>query len=121
LGLVAKPEVTHRKTGAVTADLNEPTIEITSTRRARISWAQPGSDGASVNTSGLKRRRIQEKKLVSPYTINISDERLATTYNIVHWSEMSSGGHFAALEQPDLMLADLRAFVSTVAGDGRHE
>jgi hypothetical protein len=28
---------------------------------------------------------------------------------------MSSGGHFAALEQPDLMLADLRAFVSTVA------
>jgi pimeloyl-ACP methyl ester carboxylesterase len=39
------------------------------------------------------------------------------TYNIVHWSEMSSGGHFAALEQPGLMLADLRAFVSTVAGD----
>jgi pimeloyl-ACP methyl ester carboxylesterase len=38
------------------------------------------------------------------------------TYNIVHWSEMLSGGHFAALEQPDLMLADLRAFVSTVAG-----
>lgn len=38
------------------------------------------------------------------------------TYNIVHWSEMSSGGHFAALEQPDLMLADLRAFISLVAG-----
>jgi pimeloyl-ACP methyl ester carboxylesterase len=36
------------------------------------------------------------------------------TYNIVHWSEMSAGGHFAALEQPDLMLADLRAFVSAV-------
>jgi hypothetical protein len=31
---------------------------------------------------------------------------------------MSSGGHFAALEQPGLMLADLRAFISTVAGDG---
>jgi pimeloyl-ACP methyl ester carboxylesterase len=45
----------------------------------------------------------------------------AKTYNIVHWSEPSSGGHFAALEQPDLMLADLRAFVSTLAGDGRHE
>ena len=39
------------------------------------------------------------------------------TYNIVHWSKMSSGGHFAALEQPDLMLADLRAFISTVAGE----
>ncbi|HEY1744594.1 MAG TPA: hypothetical protein VGG18_15610 [Granulicella sp.] len=34
--------------------------------------------------------------------------------NIVHWSEMPSGGHFAALEKPDLMLADLRAFVSTL-------
>lgn len=36
------------------------------------------------------------------------------TYNIVHWSEMPRGGHFAALEEPELMLADLRAFVSTV-------
>ncbi|MFM0736405.1 epoxide hydrolase [Paraburkholderia xenovorans] len=41
------------------------------------------------------------------------------TYNIVHWSEMSSGGHFAALEQPDAMLADLRAFVSTVTASAR--
>ena len=43
------------------------------------------------------------------------------TFNIVHWSELSSGGHFAALEQPELMLADLRAFVSTIAGGGFHE
>jgi pimeloyl-ACP methyl ester carboxylesterase len=39
------------------------------------------------------------------------------TYNVVHWNEMPSGGHFAALEQPELMLADLRAFVSTVSGE----
>ena len=30
---------------------------------------------------------------------------------------MSSGGHFAALEQPDLMLADLRAFISVLGGE----
>jgi pimeloyl-ACP methyl ester carboxylesterase len=36
------------------------------------------------------------------------------TYNIVHWSEMSAGGHFAAMEQPDLLLADLRAFMTKV-------
>ncbi|WP_413732263.1 epoxide hydrolase family protein [Sodalis sp. RH20] len=36
------------------------------------------------------------------------------TYNIVHWTDMERGGHFAALEQPDLMLADLRAFIATV-------
>jgi len=32
-------------------------------------------------------------------------------YNIVHWSEMPSGGHFAALEEPEAFVADLRAFV----------
>lgn len=32
------------------------------------------------------------------------------TYDVVHWSEMAKGGHFAALEQPDLLLADMRAF-----------
>jgi pimeloyl-ACP methyl ester carboxylesterase len=37
------------------------------------------------------------------------------TYNVVHWSDMTEGGHFAALEQPELMLADLRAFVATVS------
>jgi pimeloyl-ACP methyl ester carboxylesterase len=37
------------------------------------------------------------------------------TYNVVHWSDMPAGGHFAAMEQPDLMLGDLRTFVSAVA------
>jgi pimeloyl-ACP methyl ester carboxylesterase len=36
------------------------------------------------------------------------------TFNIVHWSEMPAGGHFAAWEQPALMLADLRAFIAKV-------
>lgn len=39
------------------------------------------------------------------------------TYDVVHWSDMTSGGHFAALEQPELMLADLRAFIATVSGE----
>jgi hypothetical protein len=36
------------------------------------------------------------------------------TYTIVHWTDMASGGHFAALEQPDSLLGDLRAFFSTL-------
>jgi pimeloyl-ACP methyl ester carboxylesterase len=31
-------------------------------------------------------------------------------YEIVHWSEFDRGGHFAALEAPDLFSADVRAF-----------
>ncbi|MBE1487225.1 epoxide hydrolase family protein [Plantactinospora soyae] len=30
--------------------------------------------------------------------------------NIVHWSELDRGGHFAAMEEPDLFVADLRTF-----------
>jgi microsomal epoxide hydrolase len=30
--------------------------------------------------------------------------------NIVHWTEMDRGGHFAALEQPGLLVDDIRAF-----------
>jgi microsomal epoxide hydrolase len=32
------------------------------------------------------------------------------SYNIVRWTEMPRGGHFAALEETDLLLADIRAF-----------
>jgi len=31
-------------------------------------------------------------------------------YNIVRWTEMPSGGHFAALEESELLLQDIRAF-----------
>ncbi|CAA9583237.1 MAG: Epoxide hydrolase, partial [uncultured Thermomicrobiales bacterium] len=30
--------------------------------------------------------------------------------NIVHWSEFDRGGHFPALEVPDLLVRDVRAF-----------
>ena len=32
------------------------------------------------------------------------------TNNIVRWTEYDRGGHFAAMEQPDLLIADIRAF-----------
>ena len=35
------------------------------------------------------------------------------TYDIVQWTEMPAGGHFAALEQPELLLADMRLFFAS--------
>jgi len=35
-------------------------------------------------------------------------------YNIQHWSVMDRGGHFAALEQPHLFVADIRQFFATL-------
>jgi pimeloyl-ACP methyl ester carboxylesterase len=34
---------------------------------------------------------------------------------VVRWTDMTRGGHFAALEQPDLFLADLRGFIDGLA------
>lgn len=31
-------------------------------------------------------------------------------HNVVHWSEFDRGGHFAAMEAPDLLVRDIRAF-----------
>jgi pimeloyl-ACP methyl ester carboxylesterase len=31
-------------------------------------------------------------------------------YNVTHWTVMPKGGHFAAMEQPDLYVEDVRAF-----------
>lgn len=32
------------------------------------------------------------------------------TFNIQHWSTMQSGGHFAALEEPEVLVNDIRTF-----------
>jgi microsomal epoxide hydrolase len=31
-------------------------------------------------------------------------------FNLQRWTHMPAGGHFAALEQPDLLVKDIRAF-----------
>ena len=35
-------------------------------------------------------------------------------YNIKQWTEMPRGGHFAALEQPDLLIEDIRNFARSI-------
>jgi pimeloyl-ACP methyl ester carboxylesterase len=39
---------------------------------------------------------------------------LEARYNITRWTEMPKGGHFAAMEQPQLLVEDVRAFFRTV-------
>jgi pimeloyl-ACP methyl ester carboxylesterase len=34
--------------------------------------------------------------------------------NIRHWKEMSKGGHFAAFEQPEIFVDEVREFFRTV-------
>jgi pimeloyl-ACP methyl ester carboxylesterase len=35
-------------------------------------------------------------------------------YNVQHWTEMPRGGHFGAMEEPELMIADIRKFARSL-------
>jgi pimeloyl-ACP methyl ester carboxylesterase len=37
-------------------------------------------------------------------------EWVERTYNLQHWAELPRGGHFAAMEEPELLAQDIRAF-----------
>jgi hypothetical protein len=45
-------------------------------------------------------------------TIKVFAER--DNAGIVHWSRFERGGHFAAIEVPDVVVADIRSFFSAV-------
>ncbi|NUS93412.1 MAG: epoxide hydrolase [Nocardia sp.] len=47
---------------------------------------------------------------VMPHDLGIPVRRIAErNHNIVRWTEFDRGGHFAAMEEPDLIIEDLRA------------
>src|SRR6266487_4663652 len=55
---------------------------------------------------------------VFPHDISLPIRRFADRAfpKIVHWTEFDRGGHFAAMEEPDLFVGDLRAFARTLKG-----
>lgn len=61
----------------------------------------PRSERVEVATGAA----IFPKELMRP-TRQMAERR----YNIQHWTEMPSGGHFAALEKPQELVDDIRAF-----------
>jgi pimeloyl-ACP methyl ester carboxylesterase len=53
---------------------------------------------------------------VAVFPTDLSIRPLAEqAHNIVHWSEFERGGHFAALEAPDLLTHDIRAFFASLS------
>jgi microsomal epoxide hydrolase len=41
------------------------------------------------------------------------------SYNIQRWTPMAAGGHFAALEQPEALVEEIRAFFRPLRGKSR--
>jgi len=52
---------------------------------------------------------------VFPKEISIAPRRwVEAQYNVTRWTEMPRGGHFAAMEEPDLLVNDMREFFRTL-------
>jgi len=57
------------------------------------------------------RERSAVPAAVAVFTTDVTIRRFAEqVHNVVRWSEFDRGGHFAALEAPDLLTRDLREF-----------
>ena len=61
-------------------------------------------------------------QILAPTAVAIFPHDLSTppkewaerSFNLQNWTNMSKGGHFAALEEPDLLVEDIRAFFRTL-------
>ena len=68
-------------------------------------------------TSPANRARIEVPTACADFPKEIiwsPRAHVAARYNIVRWTEMPKGGHFAAFEQPQLFVDDVRAFFREV-------
>jgi pimeloyl-ACP methyl ester carboxylesterase len=76
---------------------------------ARMYWESFGAWGKSWRVEVPTGVAAFPKEIGRPQR-----EWCEQNYNITHWSEMPRGGHFAAFEQPELFVDDVRAFFATV-------
>jgi epoxide hydrolase len=75
------------------------------TSSARIYYENQRAPAAA------RRVEVPTACAVFPKEISIAPRRwVESAYNVTRWTEMPRGGHFAALEEPALLVDDIRAF-----------
>ena len=79
----------------------------TATSSARLYY----ESGREQTSRPLGRVEVPTGAAIFPYELFIAPRKWAeASYNLTHWTEMPRGGHFAAMEQPELFVDDLRLF-----------
>jgi pimeloyl-ACP methyl ester carboxylesterase len=84
---------------------------------AMLYWlAGAGASSAQLYYENMHSGTWHEEPATTPTGVAVFAEDIAIrryaeyANNIVHWSEFDRGGHFAAMEAPDLLVADVRKF-----------
>ena len=76
------------------------------TSSARLYWESFASVMADVDKVSLPTGIAAFPKEILPAPRSWCEQK----FNIVHWTKMPKGGHFAAFEQPELFINDVRKF-----------
>jgi microsomal epoxide hydrolase len=86
----------------------------TATSSARLYWemARAGRDAIPAAYVGVPTGIANFPGEIS----RVPRRWVEARYNVTHWSEHPRGGHFAAMQVPDLFVDDLRTFFRTVRG-----
>ena len=111
---VGKIEAAHSKDELLTNIM----IYITTRTFNTASWIYYGrrEEGGRVISAEGKRVEVPTGCAVFPAEMLNWPPRsyVERIYNVKHWTEMSRGGHFAAMEEPELLLKDIRTFARTL-------
>lgn len=95
--------------------------DATLSRMAGAAGSLPRTDKARADSvRGHEPSTVPTGVAVFPREVALSIRHLAEgTHNIVHWTEFDHGGHFPAMEVPDLLVEDLRRFFRRFRDAGR--
>jgi pimeloyl-ACP methyl ester carboxylesterase len=88
----------------------------TATSAARLYWESFAEISAIFTTSVVDTVSVPTGCSIFPKEIPRVSRRWAARRftNILHWNELDRGGHFAAFEQPDLFVGEVRDFFRLV-------
>ena len=78
--------------------------------RLYFEFGHSGSSWGKIETSSVPTGVAVLPREIAPPIRRFAER----SNNIVHWSEFDRGGHFAAMEQPDLLVGDVRSFFNTL-------
>ena len=89
-------------------------LTATATSAARL-YAESARAGTAATEATSARVEVPTGHTVYPGELLVTPRAWAERrYNIVYWNTQPRGGHFAAFEQPELFVNDLRAFARRV-------